>query len=55
MLKERSEMLKTRKKGKTIKLGNFFPGNPEDFRDTGKFFETIPFSKKMEIRGKEKS
>ena len=42
MLKVRSEMLNTRKKGKTINLGKnyrkIFP-NPENFRDTEKFPE----------------
>ena len=49
MLKIRSETLKTRKKGKTIKPsgkipGNFpNPGNPEDFGDSGNFLKIFRF------------
>ena len=52
MLKIRSEMLKTRKKGKTIKLEKnyrkIFPGIP------GKFFENFSFPGKLKIREKGK-
>ena len=52
MLKMRSEMLKTRKKGKTIKRR---PGNTENFWDPGipgNFFENFPFSGNLKIREK---
>ena len=56
MLKIRSEMLKTRKKGKTIKLGKFFrecfkSRESREFSRSREFFENF-VSRKVENPGK---
>ena len=68
MLKIRSETLKTRKKGETIKPSGKIPGNfSQEFSESptskrmqwipgisGKFFENFPFPGKLKIREKGK-
>ena len=58
MRKKKSEMLKTRKKGKTIRLGKncrkIFPGTRKISEISRDFFENFPFPGKLKTRQKGK-